>query len=314
MSNQTPLSGLSDAAGGITLPPAQGALLTNGILAEAGAFAIAGDARTTSSRREAFAIFNGTPTAEFVGEGGTKPVTGAEFSGGTLNIKKVATIITFTDEMIEDFQSGDLTVLTDSGIQSAISMLVDAHTVGRSGGSNVSTTFDNSLRSTTATVELDQSKQDGLQLAISAAMGTLEANGYSDLGVVLSADVSRYLRDARITGVSGGGTASASVTALSQGLYGQASDPLYGLPRAVSSNLDGVTTAGGSGKIAAYVVSRPNLHARIRHDVRVKPSNEATVGGTSLFQNDLTALRYVTRLGFWIHDVNRSVVAITNGS
>jgi hypothetical protein len=38
------------------------------------------------------------------------------------------------------------------------------------------------------------------------------------------------------------------------------------------------------------------------------------VGGTSLFQNDLTALRYVTRLGYWVHDLNRAVVNITNGS
>jgi hypothetical protein len=82
----------------------------------------------------------------------------------------------------------------------------------------------------------------------------------------------------------------------------------------VSTNLNTLTEAAGSNKIVAFVASRPNIHVRIRHDVRVKPSNEATVGGTSLYQNDLTALRYVTRLGMWIHDVNRAVVAITNGS
>jgi HK97 family phage major capsid protein len=93
MANNTPLSGLSDAAGGIVLPEAQGALLTNGLLRETGAIALAGDARTTSSRREAFAIWNGNPTAEVVGEGGTKPVTGGEFAGGTLNVKKIASIV-----------------------------------------------------------------------------------------------------------------------------------------------------------------------------------------------------------------------------
>ena len=50
MANATPFSGLSDAAGGILLPEAQGALLTKGVLQEAGALAFAGDARTTSSR------------------------------------------------------------------------------------------------------------------------------------------------------------------------------------------------------------------------------------------------------------------------
>ena len=82
MANQTPLSSLSDAAGGILLPPEQGALLIEGIQRESGALQLAGDYRTTSSRREAFSIFNGRATAEVDGEGGTKPVTGAEFSGG----------------------------------------------------------------------------------------------------------------------------------------------------------------------------------------------------------------------------------------
>jgi hypothetical protein len=313
MANNTPLSGLSDAAGGIILPEAQGALLTNGVLQQAGALSIAGDARTTSSRREAFAIWNGTPTAEFVGEGGTKPVTGAEFAGGTLNVKKVATIVTFTDEMLEDVQNGDLNVLVDGGIRTAISDVVDANALGLDSGTAITGAFDSELVGTTQTVEIDLSKQDSLALAVSAAMGSLEANGYTDLAVLQSGDVARHLRDARITGVSGGGTAAASVTALSQGLYQQV-EPFYGLPRATSTNLNTLSETAGAGKTVAVVVSRPNLHVRIRHDVRVTRSNEATVGGTSLFQNDLTALRYVTRLGFWVHDLNRSVVKINNAS
>lgn len=313
MANQTPLSGLSDAAGGIVLPEAQGALLTNGVLQSAGAIALAGDARTTSSRREAFAIWNGTPTAEIVGEGGTKPVTGAEFSGGTLNIKKVASIITFTDEMLEDVQNGDLNVLVDSGIRDAIADCVDANAVGKDSGTNITGAFDSELTGTSQTVEWDSTKQDGIALAVSAAMGTLESNGYSDLGILVHPAYARVIRDARVTGVSGGGTASATVTALSQGLYQQV-DPFYGLPIFTSSNLNTFSESAGSNKVVAVVANRPNIHARIRHDVRVKPSNEATVGGTSLYQNDLTALRYVTRLGFWVHDLNRAVVAITNGS
>ena len=309
MANNTPLSGLSDAAGGIVLPEAQGALLTNGVLQEAGAFAIAGDARTTSSRREAFAIWNGTPTAEFVGEGGTKPVTGAEFAGGTLNIKKVASIITFTDEMLEDVQNGDLNVLVDSGIRDAIADVVDANALGKDSGTNITGAFDSELTATTSTVELGTG-QDALATAVSAAMGTLEANGYGDLGVVHAADLARHIRDAR--DVPGGGTLG--TVAGNQGLYQPFSDPLYGLPRASSTNLNTLGESAGANKVVAVVVSRPNVHVRIRHDVRVKPSNEATVGGTSLYQNDLTALRYVTRLGFWVHDLNRSAVAITNAS
>ena len=61
-------------------------------------------------------------------------------------------------------------------------------------------------------------------------------------------------------------------------------------------------------------IHRPNIHVRVRHDVRVAVSNEASVGGTSLFQNDLTGFRYVWRGGMFIHDLNRAVVSITNGS
>lgn len=314
MANNTPLSGLSDAAGGLILPEAQGAILTNGLLREAGAFSLAGDARATSSRREAFAIFAGRPTAEIVGEGGTKPVTGAEFSGGTLNIKKIATICTFTDEMLEDVMNGDLNILVDTDIRGAIADVADANALGKDSGTNIVGAFDSELSATTQTVEWDSTKQDGFALAVSAAMGSLEANGYRDLGVLVPGDLSRHIRDARVTGVSGGGTAAATVSALSQSLYAPLADPLYGIPRFVSTNLNTLTETAGANKVVAIVASRPNIHVRIRHDVRVSRSTEATVGGTSLWQNDLTGLRYVMRAGFWVHDLNRAVVAITNGS
>jgi HK97 family phage major capsid protein len=315
MANNTPLSGLSDAAGGILLPEAQGALLTKGVLQESGGLSFAGDARTTSSRREAFTIWNGTPTAEVVGEGGTKPVTGGEFGGGTLNIKKIASIVTFTDEQLEDVQNGDMNVLVDSGVREAIADVADANAVGKDSGTNITGAFDSELATTTQTVEWDSSKQDGLSLAVSAAMGSLEANGYGknpgQLGVLIHPSVARVLRDARITGVSGGGTAAAAVTALSQGLY-QSVDPFYGLNVFYSTNLNTLAEAAGANKVVAVVGYRPNVHVRIRHDVRVKVATEASVGGTSLYQNDLTGFRYVWRGGLWAHDWDRAGVAITN--
>jgi HK97 family phage major capsid protein len=315
VANNTPLSGLSDAAGGILLEEAQGGVLTNGVLTASGALSFAGDARTTSSRREAFQIWNGLPTAEVVGEGGTKPVTGAEFSGGTLNIKKIATIITFSDEQLEDAQRGDLNILVDGGVREAIAREADANAVGKRAGTNISGAFDSELTATTQTVEYDATKQDAISLAVSAAMGSLEANGYQgdDFGILIHPSFARIVRDARITGVSGGGTAAASVSALSQGLY-QAVDPFYGLPVYTSTNLNALSAAGGSNKVVAVVAARSNIHVRIRHDVRVKPSTEASVGGTSLFQNDLTGLRYVWRGGMYVHDLNRAVVAITDGT
>jgi hypothetical protein len=67
-----------------------------------------------------------------------------------------------------------------------------------------------------------------------------------------------------------------------------------------------------------FVVSRPNLHVRVRKDVTLTTSSEATVNdGVSdrkLFSENLTAIRYETRIAFMVHDLNRAVVAIKNAT
>ena len=153
MANQIPLSGAANASGGYLLPPEQGEILTNGILQESGAIELAGDKRATNSRKTQFGMWLGAPTAGFVGEGAAKPVTGAEFGQDEINIKKVASILMFTDEMVEDVQGGDLNVLVDSGVRSAINDVVDAHAVGKDSGTNITTSFDDALRATSSTVE-----------------------------------------------------------------------------------------------------------------------------------------------------------------
>jgi hypothetical protein len=311
MANAIPLSGLTDAAGGYVLPFDQGEILTNGILQEAGAISLAGDSRATSTRKEVFSIWKGAPTAGFVGEGGTKLATGAEFGAGTLNVKKVATIVLFTDEMIEDVQAGDLNVLVDSGVRTAINDVTDAHAIGVDSGVPITSVFDEWLNHTTNTVEYDQTKPDGLQRAISAAMGKLEAAGYGDpgqMGVLLGMGFAQALRDARSTADS------------SMPIYGPGTgrDPLYGLASFSSTNLASATTAPGATVALGYVVHRPNLHVRVRKDVTVTTSTEATVNDGSadrkLFQEDLTAVRYETRLGFLIHDINNAVIKIANAT
>src|SRR5215467_1907655 len=182
MANQIPIRESPQNAGGYLLPPEQGDLLTQGILMEAGAIALAGDRRATSSIKTQFPIWLGTPTAAPVGEAAAKPVTGAEFGQAVMDVKKFATIILFTDEMLEDVQSGDLNVLVDSGIRAAINDVIDAHAIGIDSGVAITSVFNSTLAATTTTVEYDQSKPDGLQLAISKAMGVLEGNGYGNVG------------------------------------------------------------------------------------------------------------------------------------
>jgi hypothetical protein len=311
MANRIPLAENPLAAGGYLLPVEQGDILVNGMLQEAGAIALAGDRRATSATKTQFTIWLGTPTAAPVGEGASKPVTGAEFGQTVLNIKKFASIVLFTDEMIEDVQAGDLNVLVDSGVRTAINDVTDAHAIGVDSGVPITSVFDEWLNHTTNTVEYDQTKPDGLQRAISAAMGKLEAAGYGDpgqMGVLLGMGFAQALRDARSTADS------------SMPIYGPGTgrDPLYGLASFSSTNLASATTAPGATVALGYVVHRPNLHVRVRKDVTVTTSTEATVNDGSadrkLFQEDLTAVRYETRLGFLIHDINNAVIKIANAT
>jgi hypothetical protein len=308
MANQIPLSGASNGAGGYLLPAEQGDLLTNAVLQESGAIALAGDARATTSRKTQFPIWLGTPTAGPVAEAASKPVTGAEIGQAEINIKKFASIVLFTDEMLDDVQNGDLNVLVDSNVRGAINTSIDGHAIGKTNGTNITGTFDTMLRSTTQTVELGSSA-DGLELAVSAAIGKLEANGYGDIsqmGALLGFGFNQQLRDAR------------SSNDTTQRVYDAARDPLYGLQRFSSTNLSPTSATAAATKIVGFVVYRPNLHVRVRRDVNLTISTEATVNdGTTdrkLFQENLTAFRYETRVGFMVHDLIRAVVAIVDAA
>ncbi len=306
MANQIPLSGATSAAGGFVLPVDQGEILTNGLLRESGAIQAVGDAKATARRSELFTIWLGKPTAGFVGEGARKPVTGAEFGQTSLAVKKVATIVPMTDEWREDLEAGEVNALVDDGVRDAIAEVIDANIIGKAAGTNLATNFDTMLRSSTATVELANSGGDRLRLAVSAAMGTLEANGYgnpADMALILATDVAQHIRDAR------------SAVDTTNPVYDD-SDPFYGIQRSFSSNLNTLGTAAAANVVVGFLVHKPNLHLRIRKDVTVAVSNEATVNDGSsdrfLFQEDMTALRYVTRLGFMVHDLNRAVVQLVN--
>lgn len=307
MSNQIPFAEGTGASGGYLIPDEQAQVLTTGLLKETGSLSVCGDARATSAKRDNFPIWLGAPTASFVGEGAPKPVTGGELSQGVLNIKKVASIVLFTDEQREDVKGGDLNVLVDSGVRTAISDVIDANVVGKASGTNIVTNFDTMLRSTSAVAEIGATG-DKLRLAVSDAMGQLEANGYQDpaqMALILTSDVRRAIRDAR--------AAVETTTAIYDNV-----DALYGLEDVYSSNLSSFTASAASTKFVGFLVYKPNLHVRIRKDIEVKISNEATIndGATDrhLFQENLTAVRYETRLGFLVHDLNRAVVAIKDAS
>ena len=269
MPNYIPISGITPEAGGFLLPEEQGAMLVNGLLQEAEALAMCGDSRATNVRKEKFGIWLGQPTADFVGEGARKPVTGGEFGQTEMDVKKIASIPLFTDEMLEDVQGGDLNVLVDSGVRQAIGDIIDAHIIGIDSGVPITSNFNNSLTATATAVEYDATLADGLERAVSAAMGILEGNGYGNPGNlgVLGEGFGQVLRDA-----------SSSVDPTIR-VYNGGRDPLFGISRFNSTNLNNAGATAAAGNVVAIVAHRPNLHARIRKDVSVTVSNQGDGGG-----------------------------------
>lgn len=310
MANQIPLSGATSAAGGVFLPDEQGRLLATGVLNMTGAASLAGDSIVTSRRKTKFPIVLGDPTAELVGEGGVKPVTGMEFGETFLNIRKVATIVPFTDELLEDADK-DMAVEVETRVRRAIARKIDELVVGKQSGVNITPVngFDTMLRSTTSTVEVVTTNQDWLKRGVSQAMGVLEDNGYDDesqMAILLPAGTKRHIRDAR------------SAVDATKDLYDNPEDPFYGVKREYSHNLNRLSDAVGATVIKGFVVYQPNLHFRIRTQVKVKVSTEATINdgvqNRNSFQEDLTLMRFETRQGFMVHDLNRAVVALVDAA
>jgi HK97 family phage major capsid protein len=308
MANAIPLLGGTDASGGYLIRDEFGAPVQNQINRQAAALSLS-QVQQINSDREVWPVYAGRPTAAFVAEGAAKNVTGAEFSQLSVDVKKIATIVLYTEEVLADAAT-DPQVLVNADVASAFSDLIDAHILGYQNGTSISTSFNNSLRQTTQTQEFVQASADGLAKAISAAIGTVEANGYNANGLILPFDARQHLRDAR----------DASFT--SQPLYtpGFAREPdsLYGLNVRYSTNLPSLAGAAAAGRVVGIVGDFTGSLAVMRKGLTMDSSNQATVdvSGTlhHLWQQNKVAARWEMRMGYTIHDRDRRFVAIINAA
>jgi HK97 family phage major capsid protein len=66
--------------------------------------------RVRTPTRSSYSVYAGRPTAAFVNEAAAKAATGAEYREITVNIKKIATVVMFTQELLDDARE-DPTVL-----------------------------------------------------------------------------------------------------------------------------------------------------------------------------------------------------------
>lgn len=308
MANAIPMLGGTDASGGYLIRDEFGAPLQNLINRQSAALSLS-QVQQINSDREVWPVYAGRPTAAFVNEAAAKQVTGAEFTQLSVDVKKIATIVLYTEELLADAQS-DPQVLVNADVAAAFTDLIDAHMLGYQAGTSITTSFNNSLRQTTQTVEFVQANKDALATAISAAIATVEGNGYTPNGIILPFDAKQHMRDAR----------DASFT--SQPLYtpGFAREPneLYGLQLRYSTNLPTLAGTAGAGRVVGIVGDFAGSIAVIRNGLTMRASNQATVdvSGTlhHLWQQNKTAALWEMRMGYTIHDRDKRFVAILNAA
>jgi HK97 family phage major capsid protein len=275
--------------------------------------AIADLARTirVGGKTVKFTEYVGRPTAAFVDEAAAKAATGAEYAQVTVDIKKIATIVMYTSELLEDAQ-GDPTLLINQDVRAAFADLIDKHAIGLgTAGAALTSSFNTELSSTSQTVEYVQGDADGLADAVSSAMATVEGNGYQVNGIVLANDGRAVLRNARdgdgrpLYGAGGGG-------------FTQPANQMWGVPIRYTTNLHTFAGTAAAGRIVGIVGDFTGALLAIRKDITVDFSDQATidVSGTKhdLWQQNKVAARWEMRCGFVAHDVSRRFVAIINAA
>jgi HK97 family phage major capsid protein len=306
MPNAIPLLEGTDTSGGYLVSDTYGETLQNTIRRESAVLSLSRVDRVPG-KRQRYAVYAGRPTAAFIGEGAAKTATGAELSEVVVNVKKIASIVLYTEELLEDARE-DPTVLVSADVEAAFADLIDAHSLGFAAGAAITGSFDSELTNTTQTGELGTAG-DAIAVAVSKAIEDVEANGGMANGIILASDAKAALRDAR-------GPGDNAATPVYTDGFGREPDTMYGVPIRYSSNLDGFPAAAG--KIVGLVGDFTHSVFALRKDITVRSSNQATVdvSGTPhrTWQENKTAFLWEMRVGFAAHDLNRMFSKITNAS
>jgi HK97 family phage major capsid protein len=305
VANQIPLSEGVDAAGGYLVNDSYGRTLQNTIARESAVLSVS-QVNRVAGKRERYAVYAGRPVAAFVAEGAAKAATGAEFTEVLVDVKKIAAIVLYTEEILEDARE-DPRVLVNADVESAFADLVDAHSLGMANGAAIVGQFNSELVGTTSTTELGAGA-DAFAVATSAGLEAIEANGGDPTAIVLARDVRAHLRDAR--------QSSETTAPVYTDGFNREPDQLYGIGLRYTTNLDGFPA--GAGKIAAVIGDYRHAVFAMRRDVSVRQSDQATVdvAGTlhHLWQQNKIALQWEMRIGFVAHDLNRMFHAILNAA
>jgi HK97 family phage major capsid protein len=311
MANAIPLLEGTDASGGFLVPDAvQGIYFERGLNRQSALVGMPGlRVRRVTGKREKYTEYVGRPTFATVAEAAPKPATGAEYAQVSLDIVKGACIVMYTQELIDDAVE-DPSVLINDDVRAAANDWIDSNALGRNAAGTIVGSFNSELSETTTTVELGTGG-DAIPIAVSSAMATLEANGYTPTGAIMAFDAKASLRNARMT-------VETSTPLFQPFNSSSAPGDIYGIPLRYTTNLQTFAGAAAAGRVVGIVGDFNQAVLAIRQDVTVAFSDQATVdvSGTlhHLWQQNKVAARWETRVGFVAHDLNRSFVAIINAA
>ena len=314
MANQIPLLEGTNASGGFLVPDNfNGLVFERGLNRQSAVMGMPGlRVRRVSGKREKFTEYVGRPTVATVAEGGPKVATGAEYAEVTLDIVKAATVVMYTQELIEDAQD-DPTILINQDVRAAFADYIDSNALGRNAAGTIVSSFNSELSETTQTVELANTGGDRVALAVSAAMALVEGNGYTPTGIILAHDARQHFRDARMTTET-----TQQVYSATEGQFVQPVPSLYGLPIGYTTNLQTIAGTPAAGRVVGVVGDFSQALLAIRNDIRIKFSDQATIDVSAtlhhLWQQNKVASLWETRLGFVAHDLNRAFAAIINAA
>jgi HK97 family phage major capsid protein len=312
MANAIPLLEGTAASGGFLVPDNfNGLLFERGINRQSALLSMPGlRVRRVNGKREQFTEYVGRPTVATVAEGADKAATGAEYAQVTCDIVKAATVVMYTEELIEDAQD-DPTILINQDVRAAFADYIDSNALGRNAAGQIVGSFNSEISESTQTVELANTGGDRVATAVSAAMALVEGNGYNPTGVILAWDARQHFRDARMATET-----TQQVYGAQEGNFIQPTPTLYGLPIGYTTNLQTLAGAPAAGRVVGIVGDFTHALLAIRNDIRIKFSDQATVNvsGTDhrLWQQNKVASLWEMRLGFVAHDLNRAFATIIN--
>jgi HK97 family phage major capsid protein len=305
MANAIPLLEGTDTMGGYLVRDTFGRTIQRTIRRESALMSVSRVDRVPG-KRQRYTVYAGRPVAAFVGEGAAKGVTGAEFTEVVVNIKKIATIVLYTEEILDDAVE-DPRVLVNADVEAAFADLIDAHGLGYGNGTALTGQFDSEVTNTTQTTELGTTG-DAFAVSVSLAMEMIESNGGRPSAVIAASDVRSHLRSSR--------KAVETTEPVYTPGYEREPDTIYGLPIRYTSNLDGFPAAAG--KIAAVVGDYNSSVFAMRRDMSIRTSTEATVDVATvlhhLWQQNKVAVQWEMRIGYFADDLNRQFANVTNAT